>query len=150
MANKIISVEYQIPGFAENYYEYNSDQSLLDAEIIVFKPQTFSYSASTKASFGDDDSFKVVKNSKHWQTELSVALEYGKTVFLILGQHQIASIRTGKTEVKGRTHINYVTDYDNYQFLPLELPSMTSKGGASSYSRAIQFSHYFGKTLAIR
>jgi len=31
--------------------------------------------------------------------------------------------------VKGRTTIDYVRDYSNYEFLPAQLPSMTAKSG---------------------
>jgi len=131
MAKKVISVEYQIPGFSQDYHEYSSDQSLLDADVIVFKPEQFYLpSGGGKPSFDESGSFEIQKNARHWQTELLVALEYGKTVFLILGKYQIASIRTGQTEIKGRTHINYVTDYSNYTFLPISLPPMTAKSGA--------------------
>jgi hypothetical protein len=128
VGRKIISVKYQIPGYSEQYYEYLSDQSLLDADIIVFQPQQF-YDGSGKASFDESESYDIQRSSEHWRTELLTALEYGKTVFLILGKYQVASIRTGKTEVKGSKVINYVTDYDNYQFLPIPLPSMTAKTG---------------------
>ena len=128
MDKKIISVEYQIPGHSEQYYEYSSDQSLLDADIIVFRPQQF-YDGSGKASFDESESYDIQRSSKHWRTELVTALEYGKTVFLILGKYQLASIRTGKTEVKGSKVINYVANYDNYQFVPIPLPPMTAKTG---------------------
>ncbi len=128
MERKIISVEYEIPGFSQQYCEYSSDQSLLDADIILFRPQNF-YSGSGKASFSESGSYDIQRSSEHWRTELLTALEYGKTVFLALGKYQVASIRTGKTEAKGRTVINYVADYDNYNFLPIVLPSMTAKSG---------------------
>ena len=61
---------------------------------------------------------------------MSVALEYGKTIFLMLGKYQIGSVKTGQTEIKGRTHIDYVRDYSNYEFLPARLPSMSAKSGS--------------------
>jgi hypothetical protein len=133
METKIISVEYDVPGLSSGYCEYSSDQSLLDADIIVFRPQQF-YTGTGKTSFGESESYDLQRNSEHWRRELLTALEYGKTVFLILAKYQVASIRTGKTDFKGRTVINYVADYDNYKFLPIPLPSMTAKSGTEMIS----------------
>jgi len=82
-----------------------------------------------KPSFTESGSFQLQRSAERWERELSVALEYGKTIFLILGKYQIGSVKTGRTEVKGRTTIDYVRDYSNYEFLPAQLPSMTAKSG---------------------
>ena len=50
-------------------------------------------------------------------------------MFLIFRRYQIISIDTGKKDFKGAKTITYVTDYSNYKFLPITLPSMTAKGG---------------------
>lgn len=130
MQRKIISVEYEIPGFHQDCCSYATDQSLLDADVIVFQTRNFG-SAYGKASFGDAESFSVLRRTEHWRRELHTALNYGKTVFLILAKHEVASFQTGRQEVKGRTMINYVEDRSNYEFLPAELPSMTGKSGTS-------------------
>jgi hypothetical protein len=41
MARTIISVGYEIPGFSDDCHGYMSDQSLLDADVIVFEPVKF-------------------------------------------------------------------------------------------------------------
>jgi hypothetical protein len=128
MPRKIISVEYQIPGFSDAHFTYSSEQSLLDADVIVFKPMQLS-DGTEKPSFTESGSFQLQQSAEHWKRELSIALEYGKTIFLILGKYQIGSVDTGKKEIKGRTTINYVRDYSNYEFLPARLPSMTAKSG---------------------
>lgn len=129
MPRKVLSVEYQIPGFSDDHCDYSSDQSLLDADVIVFQPQRIASDEDGKVSFTEAWSFRLQQATEHWKRELSTALEYGKTVFLILGKHQVASIYTGRSEVRGRATINFVADYTNYGFLPVELPSMTAKSG---------------------
>src|SRR4051794_23778860 len=101
MTRRVISVEYQIPGFSKDYYEYGSDQSLLDADVVVFKPEKF-YSPSDggKPSYDDGKSFAIQKSAKHWQAELSVALEYGKTVFLLLAKYQLRLSKLGEKKSK--------------------------------------------------
>jgi hypothetical protein len=128
MPRKIISVEYRIPGFSDEYFNYSSEQSLLDADVVVFQPMELT-DDTDKPSFSESGSFQLEQSTEHWNRELSVALEYGKTIFLILGKYQIGSVKTGKKEIKGRTEISYVRDYNNYEFLPAQLPSMTGKSG---------------------
>jgi hypothetical protein len=143
MPREIISVEYEIPGFSDTHFIYSSEQSLLDADVIVFKPMQLS-DGTEKPSFTESGSFQLQQSAKHWERELSVALEYGKTIFLILGKYQIGSIRTGQTEIKGRTEINYVRDYSNYEFLPAQLPTMTAKSGTEiAFARDPTFSIFW-------
>jgi hypothetical protein len=129
MPREIITVEYQIPGFSDKHFIYSSEQSLLDADVIVFQPMALTHGPE-KPSFSESGSFQLQQSAEHWKRELSVALEYGKTIFLILGKYQIGSVETGQKEFKGRTAINYVRDYSNYEFSPVQLPSMTTKSGS--------------------
>lgn len=130
MHKKIISVEYEIPGFRQDCCSYASDQSLLDADLIVFQTRSFD-STYGKASFTEEASYSVQRSTEHWRTELNTALTYGKTVFLVLAKHEVASFHTGRHDIKGRTTINYMEDRNNYEFLPVKLPSMTGKSGTS-------------------
>jgi hypothetical protein len=129
MPRTIISIEYEIPAFSAKHFIYSSEQSLLDADVIVFQPMELT-GGPGKPSFTESGSFQLQQSAEHWKRELSVALEYGKTIFLILGKYQIGSVETGQKEFKGRTTINYLRDYSNYEFLPVRLPSMTAKSGS--------------------
>src|SRR5258708_31439992 len=110
MPRKLITVEYQIPGFSDTHFTYSSGQSLIGPDVIVFKPMQLS-DGTEKPSFTESGSFQIEQSAKHWKRELSVALEYGKTIFLILGKYQIGSVKTGQTEIKGRSTISYIRDY---------------------------------------
>jgi hypothetical protein len=129
MKRRLISIGYEIPGFSNDCYEYSSDQSLLDADVLVFEPETYDTTYGGKTSLNESGSFEIQQDAEHWRRELSTALEHGKTVLLILRRYQIVQIDTGRKEFKGAKTINYVTDYSNYKFLPIALPSMTAKGG---------------------
>ncbi len=129
MERKIITIGYEIPGYSDSCYDYSSDQSLLDADIVIFEPEKFE-SGSGKPSYNESYSFDLQENTRHWYRELSTALEYGKTVFVILRKFQIATISTGRKEFKGARTINYVEDYNNYRFLPLEIPQIIPRGGS--------------------
>jgi hypothetical protein len=129
MARTVISIEYQIPGFSDVCYYYSSDQSLLDADVIVFQPLEFDESDG-KPSYDESAAFTLKEATRHWKRELATALEYGKTIFLIFRKFQKASFHTGNKEFKGGRTINYYEDYDNYRFLPLQLPPIVAKGGS--------------------
>jgi hypothetical protein len=151
MRRKIISVEYEIPGFSEDHCIYASDQSLLDADLIVFQPREFGSYGDGKVSFTEAGSFAIQESTKHWKRELLTALEYGKTVFLFLGRYEVASFQTGESEIKGRATINYVADHSNYEFLPVNLPPMTAKSGTGIVFTGdpvfAAFSNEFGEFL---
>ncbi len=129
MAKTIISTGYEIPGFSDRRYDYWSDQSLLDGDVIVFEPDRF-YEGVSKPSFDESSAFKLKENTRHWHRELSTALEYGKTVFLMFRKFQNASVHTCATVLKGSRVVNYYEEYDNYRFLPIKLPQIIAKGGS--------------------
>jgi hypothetical protein len=130
MKRKLISIGYEIPGISNDCYEYSSDQSLLDADVVVFEPETYDKTYGGKVSLSESGSFQIQQDAEHWRRELSTALEDGKTIFLIFRSYQVVSIDSGRKEFKGARTINYVTDYNNYNFLPIKLPSMTAKSGS--------------------
>jgi hypothetical protein len=126
---RLISIEHQIPGLSGSFHEYSSEQSLLDADVVIFQPMSFGGSAYGKVSFDEEESFRLTEMTQHWHRELSVALESGKTIFLIFRKREVASIHTGRKEFKGSKLINYFTEYSNYNFLPIQLPAIVPKGG---------------------
>jgi hypothetical protein len=128
MEKSLITIEYEVPGFSDCFYRYSSDQSLLDADVIIFEPEKFD-SDSGKASYDESYSDQLKRDTEHWRKELATALEYGKTVFLIFRKYQLATVYTGRKELKGTRTINYVEDYSNYEFLPIALPAIVSKSG---------------------
>ena len=123
MNQDIITIGFEIPGYSNRCYNYFSDQSLLDADIVIFEPEDI------YPSFDEAGSIQIKRQTSHWSKEISTALEYGKTVFVIFGKYKISQIHTGQKDFKGSRTINYVTDFNNYQFLPISVPQIISKGG---------------------
>jgi predicted protein tyrosine phosphatase len=101
----------------------------LDGDVIVFEPDRF-YEGVSKPSFDESSAFKLKENTRHWHRELSTALEYAKTVFLMFRKFQNASVHTCATVLKGSRVVNYCEEYDNYRFLPIKLPQIIAKGGS--------------------
>lgn len=131
---RIICIGISLPGL-ENF-AYGSDQSLLDADIILFQPN-FGYLISTYqdglpcCSVG---SSRIWKNAtSHWQHELATAVQNGKTVFVILNQYREIGVFTGQREYSGtgqkRIGIPQYDIHSSYECLPIELPKVIPKGG---------------------
>jgi hypothetical protein len=140
MPKKVITIGYQIPGFSSCYKLYSSDQSLLDADIIVFEPAISDYEnyyqSSTyqgKDSYDENSSFRLKEDTHRWRNELSAVLEVGKTVFVVFGKCKEIFVHTGKKQYSGTGRnaktINMVELANNYMCLPITLPPLIPKEG---------------------
>lgn len=124
-SKRIFCVGFELPGEEFEYVEFNSDRSLLDADIVLFEPgfgeppsedyhgePLFSHSASTR----------VIKNLLHWRSELSSAANAGKLVVIFLARPRRAHVYTGKQGFSGtgrsRVTTNYVTEIESYSAVP--------------------------------
>lgn len=139
MKKKIISVGFEIPDHSSCFCYYSSSQSLLDADIVVFEPDISCYRQEAtlfqgKVEFDENDSFRVKEHTGHWHLEVSTALQEGKTVFVLMRKYEEVYVYTGKKETSGTGKNAKVTRivglYNNYKFLPVDIPSLTPKEGS--------------------
>jgi len=140
MAKTIVSIGFGIPAHEELCKEYQSMESVLDADIILFESNIGHYELDYrepryqgKRMYSKNDSFNLTEHTAHWRKEISTALEYGKTVFVFFTNFQDFFIYTGRKEYSGtgrsRSTTHIVDSYDNYRFLPIELPPIIPKKG---------------------
>ncbi len=140
MNKKIITISYELPGHSDLCRDYSTNQSLLDADIILFEPNFDSYNLDTpnacycgKPCYDKDDSFRLQEDTNHWKKELSTALKSGKTVFVFFKQFKEFYIHTGEQKFSGTGRnaraTNIVTSYHNYNFFPFDIPTMVPKEG---------------------
>ena len=139
MAKRIITISYEIPGFSGIHQSYDSEKSLLDGDIILFESDFSPYGLdsphtySGKPVYTKDSSFQLREDTVHWRRELSMALEHGKTVFVIFGKYQECFVHTGQTTTSGTgrnaktTH--HVESYNNYRYLPFDIPPIIPRAG---------------------
>ncbi len=140
---KIISVGCEFPDDNIEYIPFRSDQSLLDADIILFEPDCGS-SYSTyhfgdnrtycgKPSFNEKSSSQVQDDIKHWKSELHIALDAGKTVIVFLSKLEEFYVATGEVGYSGTGKnaraTNYVKLLNNYLSLPVKISRIVPKGG---------------------
>lgn len=133
----IISLNFKFPGH-DDYISFRSDRSLLDADLIVVEPSitTTYYSREShqgKPLLSESDSFKVLEDMAHWRSELRVALDEGKTVFVFLTRFETFFVYTGTKDYSGtgrnRAVTNHVSPADNYSLLPTEIGRIVSRSG---------------------
>ena len=137
---KILTIGCSLADKETEYCDFDSDTSLLDWDIILFKPDIDDYIRRRESMFqgnpclSDNDSFQLKSQSEHWRREINSAVEHGKLVVIFLNELKKISIATGEKTHSGtgrnQKTTRIVTDYDNYQSIPLDLQPITSKGEA--------------------
>jgi hypothetical protein len=146
MEKEILTIDFEIPGYAENNKSFFSDVSLMDADIVLFHPY-IPYSSSDYdglPSLSESSSRSYRDAVPHWQNELNAYLESGKTVFLFLSKKESFYVKTGRAEHKAKQTINYVDLRDNYEFLPVNVGTISSARGEGivNLGKAV-FSEYY-------
>lgn len=134
---KIVVIGVEIASDEIDYYEFDSDISLLDWDIIIFNPNIYllvNYSDKFrgKPRLYDDSSFKLKDLSNHWKREINDAVEAGKTVIFYLQEMIEVFISTGNKEFSGtgrnQKTTNIVENFDNYMCIPKTLNAVSRKG----------------------
>lgn len=134
---RLLSIGYEIPGFSDSYLPFESDRSLLDADVILFYPTLCDFSSSTyfqgKRRIDNDQSTSAVEHCERWRQELAEALKAGKTVVVFLAALEEVYVHLGKKEVSGTGRNQKVTHIvellTNYSALPFDLGTIVPKGG---------------------
>lgn len=134
----ILSVGYSIPGFSDTCLPFESDQSLLDADIVLFYPTLKDFYSSSyyqgRRRISDDDSPSAVEHCRRWRQELIELLKAGKTAVVFLAPLEEVFVHLGEKNVSGTgrnqkvTHI--VESLKSYAALPFDLGTIIPKGGS--------------------
>ncbi|MBJ2223516.1 hypothetical protein [Pseudomonas sp. MF7451] len=108
MANKkILTIGLSLADDETEFCDFDSDISLLDWDIILFKPDISDYIYKRESTFegkpclSDDQSFKLKSQSEHWRKEIKAAIEHGKLVLVFLSDLTPLSIATGERRYSG-------------------------------------------------
>lgn len=132
---KVFSIQFEPPGDGTEELSFDSGRSLLDADIIIFRPAVSVYCNDTyqgKPCLNDDRSVSLLEHAEHWRREILAALSTGKTVFVIASALQEYYVGTGERTYSGtgrnRQVTRQVTGWNNYQSLPIELTPVASRG----------------------
>lgn len=133
----ILTVGFEICSQEVESSDYRSDQSLLDWDIVLFKPEigdfvSYADTFQGKACLSDDRSFRLREQTEHWRREIKSAVDSGKLVIVYLTDLNVVSIATGEKRFSGTGRNQKVTrivsDYDNYRSIPADLKPVKTKG----------------------
>ncbi len=138
MANKkILTVGLRLAGNDSESHPFRSDISLLDWDIILFKPDIsdfldYSQTFQGKPCLSDDRSFQLKERSEHWRREIKTAIDTGKLVVVYLIELCEIHIATGEKRTSGtgrnQQTTRIVTDFNNYHCIPFDTKPVKTKG----------------------
>ena len=137
MAKQILTVGVDLATDAVSEEDFDSRTSLLDWDIILFRPSIESWISyrdqyKGKPSLDDQASFKIKEASEHWRREIKQAFESGKTIVLFLPAIEEVYIDTGERQYSGtgrnRSTTRIVDLFNNYKCLPLDLNPVNANG----------------------
>jgi len=143
----IATIGCQIPGSVAELLDYYSKSSLLDYDIVLFKPIQidFEYAESFngKPSLADWASSREKEARIHWRREISDAYHTGKIIFIILGEFEEYFVDTGERQYSGAGRNQKVTrlvsPFNNYKAIPVDLGITVSNGKQIRLSDSGQF-----------
>jgi len=151
MNKKIITIGYEVPGQSDDYIDFDSKKSLMDADILMLSPKSFrpdDYGQVSITAGGSCYNPAVSRDYEnqilHLNKELNDYLNSGKTVFLLLAEKKDFYLSSGTTSLrKGQTTYNtYIKN--NYSFLPIDLGILTSASGkVIEFSGNSMFSNFY-------
>jgi len=111
---KILTVGFELASPDTKYASFRSEISLLDYDIVLFKPEIEEFldkgklfglipsgNYQGKPSIDYEMSFKLKECCDHWQREIRQASDIGKTVIIYLSSLVEVSLDTGKRSYSG-------------------------------------------------
>lgn len=134
---RIFTVGFDLPGDGFESIPFNSDQTLLDADIVLFEPTLsvfHSYeSYNGRELLSENSSFIAKTRVDHWRSEIITAVNAGKLVVVYLSKPDVYYRYTGQQQHSGtgrsRATTNLVAEISSYEAIP-NLTKVTAKSGS--------------------
>jgi hypothetical protein len=140
---RILTVGLELASRDAQYARFRSKTSLLDWDIVLFKPQINDFIGYAdyfqgKPSLGDSPSFQLKECCEHWRREIKQAVESGKTVIIFLPALEEVYVDTGQRTYSGTGRnqkiTRHIAEYNNYQAIPASLSAVPSAGNSMKLS----------------
>jgi hypothetical protein len=141
---RILTVGVELASDDIQYVEVTAKSSLLDWDIIIFKPDiggfisTYHDEYQGKPSLDDGSSFQLKECCAHWRREIKQAVETGKTVLVFLPSLTEVYIATGSHSYSGTGRnqrvTRLVTLFSNYESIPAKLGPVVASGTSMKLS----------------
>ena len=140
---RILTVGLELASSETVHADFQSKQSLLDWDIVLFKPQVptslFTFNRyKGKRILSQDESFRLSESCVHWCREIKQTVEAGRTVIVFATDFEEVYIDTGERTYSGtgrnQKPTRLVDKYDNYCSIPADLMPVQSTGSAMKLS----------------
>jgi hypothetical protein len=150
----VASVGFRFPGGIVESIPTNSDRSLLDADIVIFRgdisefPSEQTHLGHPRTYQGDrwlseDGSFALKRAVRHWNSQLKLAHEANKTIIALLPPYERVYVDTGERKHSGTGRNRQTTvmlaEMNNYEFLPVRLKVIASVGKGMKAEQNLSF-----------
>ena len=135
---RIYAIGLELPdqeGF--EVFETKSELSLLDADIVLFRPTLEDFHPEShyqgRPLLSQHESFQVGEKISHWTMQLKTAVESKKTVVILLPEKKEVYRYTGEVRTSGtgrsQQRTNIVGPVHNYQLIPWRLDDLVCGTG---------------------
>lgn len=135
MSKKIISVGYEIPGHSDDHVNFGSEQSLMEADILLISPESISpsggwvnFTVSDGGCYNVDSSRVYKQKISRLKKEIYDHLNAGKNIFLLLTKKEEFQLANSVSVDKKMNSYNTET-YSNYSFVPVGIGTLVSASG---------------------
>ncbi len=151
MNENIFTIGCKIPTLENNYIGLYDDLSLMDADIVIISPELF-YPKGRWVEFtvGDGGCYDVEASRLYQEQtarltkELNDHLSSGKNIFLLLSKKEQYTLGKSVSSDKKNSHSYSTYNVSNYDFLPVDLGSLTSASGKHiEFLKDATFSEFF-------
>ncbi len=135
---RIVTIGFELASSSCKDASFRSKSSLLDFDIVLFKPmieEFWGYGVDYfqgKPSLSNTQSFQLRECCEHWRRELKEAVAAGKTVLVFLPELTSVYIDTGERSYSGtgrnQKTTHHVAEYSNYNSIPADLKPVVANG----------------------
>lgn len=136
MEKQIFTIGYTIPTFDKNYIDFYDTQSLMDADILLVSPEYFvprgewvDFSTSDSGCYNVSASQIYKQKMERLRKEIDDHLNAGKNVFILLAKKEEYQLSNSVSSEKKGQHTYHTESYNNYNFLPVRIGTLTSASG---------------------
>lgn len=139
-AKRVLTVGLELAAPEATNTSFRSKLSLLDWDIVLFRPEISEFvesyytSYQGKPSLGDTASFAAKECCEHWRREIKQAVDTGKTVLVFLPALYEVYVDTGQRSYSGtgrnQKTTRHVALLSNYDALPVQIKPIVATGSS--------------------
>lgn len=153
MKKQIFTIGYEIPGKSDNCVDFHGTLSLMDADVLLISPESLRpwgdwvrFTSSDGGCYNVEASNRYKQKMSLLKKEIKDHLKAGKNVFIFLTQEEKEYLANNVSSPKKGQNTYSTEIYSNYNFLPIDIGTLTSVSGKHvHFSGSPIFSDFYNK-----